>query len=116
MARAIYEYTRLGYTVLIPMTDSNKYDIVIEKDGCFKRVQVKTTSLREPSSKPGVYRAIIESRGGVQANKVIQRKSGDYDILFVMTVEDGCWSIPEDVITAKSTITVGTAKYQSYKL
>ena len=31
----------LGYTILIPLTEHSAYDIVVEKDGMFKRVQVK---------------------------------------------------------------------------
>lgn len=31
-ARAIYEYTRLGYTVARTLFDSAKFDLIIEKD------------------------------------------------------------------------------------
>lgn len=117
VARALYEYSRLGYTVLTPLTDCNTYDIVVEREGVFQRVQVKTTSLREPKSREGVYRVIIESRGGGGKNpKVTKRCQGDYDLLFVMTVDGDCWSIPEEVITSSAALAVGTPKYQSYKL
>ena len=116
IARAIYEYTKRGYSVLLPLTDSNKYDLVLEKDGIFSRVQVKTTSLKEPSSKPGVYRAILEARGGGGNHpKVVKRQNGDYDILFILTVDDECWSIPEVAITAHASLAVGTEKYSQFK-
>ena len=30
VSKAIYEYTRLGYTVLLPFSDSDKYDLFID--------------------------------------------------------------------------------------
>jgi len=45
-ARAIYEYTCLGYTVSRTIFDSAKYDLIIDDGTCLARVQVKTTSFR----------------------------------------------------------------------
>jgi len=42
VAKAVYEYTKRGYTVLMPMSDSDKYDMVVD-DGDLHKVQVKTS-------------------------------------------------------------------------
>jgi hypothetical protein len=38
-----------GKTVLIPFGDSNRYDLVIEDENVFKRIQVKTGKLKNGS-------------------------------------------------------------------
>ena len=43
VARAIYEYSRRGYTVLLPASDSDKYDMVVDVNGTLYKVQVKTS-------------------------------------------------------------------------
>ena len=44
LSMAINYFTVNGYTVSIPMNDTQWYDIVIEKDGVFQTVQCKATS------------------------------------------------------------------------
>lgn len=36
-----------GYTILIPLTEHSTYDLVAEKDGIFKRVQVKYRAAKD---------------------------------------------------------------------
>lgn len=43
LGRAIAYYTEKGYTVMLPLNDTQKYDLVIDKDGLLQRVSVKTT-------------------------------------------------------------------------
>lgn len=40
-SKAIYEFTKLGYNILQPFGDNCRYDLVIEKDMKFERIQVK---------------------------------------------------------------------------
>ncbi|HKU66438.1 MAG TPA: group I intron-associated PD-(D/E)XK endonuclease [Candidatus Baltobacteraceae bacterium] len=44
--RVMHDLVRAGYLVSIPFGEDRRYDIVIEKDGAFSRVQVKTGRLR----------------------------------------------------------------------
>lgn len=37
---------RMGYRIVIPYGENHRYDIVIEREGAFARVQVKTGRLR----------------------------------------------------------------------
>lgn len=45
--RVMHDLVRAGYFVSIPFGEDHRYDIVIEKDGIFSRVQVKTGRLRK---------------------------------------------------------------------
>ena len=44
VSQAIATFTKLGYDVLIPLTESTAYDLAVDVDGCLKRIQVKYTS------------------------------------------------------------------------
>ena len=46
-AQAIATFTRLGYDVSIPITESAKYDLIVDTPGGLKRVQVKYSSDRK---------------------------------------------------------------------
>lgn len=104
-ARAIYEYTRLGYGVSRTLFDSMKYDLIIDDGFSLKRVQVKTTRYRVKS---GYYEATLKTSGGNRySNKISPRQDGDYDVLFVLAENGCCWSIPVSQIQGKNSITLG---------
>jgi HJR/Mrr/RecB family endonuclease len=44
LGQAIAWFTRNSYTVSLPLTDSQDYDLIVDKDNVLYRVQVKTTS------------------------------------------------------------------------
>jgi PD-(D/E)XK endonuclease len=44
-AIVLAELLKAGYVVLLPFGDNQRYDLVIEKDGSFHRVQCKTAHL-----------------------------------------------------------------------
>jgi hypothetical protein len=44
--RVMHDLVRAGYLVSIPFGEDHRYDLVIEKDGKFESVQVKTGRLR----------------------------------------------------------------------
>ncbi len=125
IARAIYEYTKMGYTVLIPLSDSDKYDLVIDDDDTLKRVQVKTSRCKARSykgyNKTG-YQVNLATKGGNRTiNKIRGRETTDYDLLFVLLETGECWSIPTEALgNIKHSIIVGAigtnAGYTEYKL
>lgn len=41
------EFMKLGYVVLLPFGDNQPYDLVVEKDGKFYRIQCKTGKLKK---------------------------------------------------------------------
>ena len=115
-ARAIYEFTKLGYTVSRPLHTHVPYDLIVDKDGVLSRVQVKTTSQVVRDSTHS-YTVQISTSGG--NTKVHTRKPFDttlVDMLFVLTVDDRCWIIPTTEITAGTALLVGTPKYEQYQI
>lgn len=77
VAQSIATFTRLGYDVLIPLTESAAYDIAVEKNGLIKRVQVKYSSNREVD-----LRRIHSNSSGYVVNKT---KKNAYDWLYILT-------------------------------
>ena len=112
-AKAIYEYTRLGYGVCRTLFDSMKYDLIIDCNGQLKRVQVKTTRFK---TKYGVYQVALKTTGGNQScTTVHKRKDEDYDVLFVLADNGDSWSIPVTEFEAKTTLNLGE-QFDKFKL
>lgn len=115
VARAVYEYTKMGYTVLLPTSDSDKYDLVIDDHERLLRVQVKTSRCK---TKHGGYAINLKTSGGnTKQNTIRKRSESDYDMLFVLIETGECWNIPSDKLgSAGSSIVVGAHKYSEYKV
>jgi len=86
---------RHGLQVFKPLGDSARYDAVVENQGSFVRVQVKSTTCRKP---PGYY--ICSVRPSLASTPY---KRGEFEFL-------ACYVIPEDlwyIIPAKVVLTGG---------
>jgi len=115
VARAVYEYTKMGYTVLMPLSDSDKYDMIVDSGEQLLKVQVKTSRCKSPS---GGYTINLKTSGGnTKTNTIRNRNPNDYDLLFAL-VEDGrCWNIPSVQLgNAGSSIVVGVSKYIEFQV
>jgi hypothetical protein len=80
-AQAIATFTRLGYDVLIPITESASYDIVVDTSDGLKRVQVKYSSDRKDD-----LRNIHSNSNGYVVKKA---KQDSYDWLYVLYENNG---------------------------
>jgi hypothetical protein len=79
LVKAIADLTEKGISVCIPISESETYDLIAEKDGICKRVQVRYASL----SKATVIvklRSIWTNGEGYQTRS---RKKQDFDILAI---------------------------------
>lgn len=102
LSRAIYEFQKMGYTISLPMTENQKYDLVIDNGQGLKRVQVKTTQYK---SKYGTFTVNIKTCGGNRSgHKLHYFDNKSCELLFVLTGEDDVYIIPTSEITAKSTL------------
>lgn len=116
-ARAIYEYTKMGYIVSKPLCDSAKYDIIVDDEITLKRVQVKTSQCVSGTGNGKAYSInLVTSGGNTSTNTRRKPEDGDYDELFVLTEMDECWMIPSEHTVGKSMIVVGNTKYNEYKI
>lgn len=96
-------FAAVGYTVLLPTTDSQDFDIaLVTHDGFIQRVQVRCTRRKTSSGK---YRVNVSLSGGGKLLKTAQQLA--YDALAVVTTEGDVYLIPKNVITVKETLTLG---------
>ncbi|MGZ8924486.1 MAG: group I intron-associated PD-(D/E)XK endonuclease [Nitrososphaeraceae archaeon] len=121
----MYEFTKLGYTVLVPLSDSDKYDLIIDTGVSVLKVQVKTSSSKPKvtadrrSGRCRYHVQLCTSGGNTKKHTVQLRQDYHYDILFVVVETGQCWSIPMSALTANRSIIVDTTdicKYNQYKL
>jgi hypothetical protein len=81
-----------GYVVLIPQNSSLRYDIVVEKDGIFQRVQIKTGRLLDneavyfsASSKDPLTKADVPYHGHIDLFAIYCPHNQQ---IYVMPVQD----------------------------
>lgn len=124
-ARAIYEYTRLGYVVSKPLSESCPYDLIVDDhSGTLKRVSVKTSKQRTQAAKRGwnssAYIVKLYTSGGNTKNAFVRKATDhtNYELLFILTEDGACWSIPSTELDDKGVIQVGSeqSKYNQYRL
>ena len=103
---AISYYCRKGYTVSIPLTDSQEYDLIVE-NGDLQRVQVKTTAFKAPS---GNFAVNLRTMGGNQKEYWCKKMDKSrVDIVFVVTSDNESYAIPTNEIKANSSIVLSEA-------
>ena len=100
LGMAIAYYTSICVPVMIPLNDTQKYDLVVELDGKLKKVQIKTT---RGKSKSGKYAVQLKHSGGSDNKKaIVNFDNTESDILFVVTIDGDLYQIPSEQITAKT--------------
>ncbi len=112
---AIAWYSVKGYTVSVPLTDNQDYDLVVDDGSGVKRVQVKTTYHKNPN-KVGGYIALLKTCGGNRSGigKIKHFNNKSCDILFAVCDDGSKYAIPASKIKAKASICLSA--YQDYKL
>ena len=112
LGMAIAYFTTNGYVVSIPLNDTQDYDLVIEKDGNLKTVQVKSTGCKTAN---GIYQVALKSCGGTNGGTYKTLIDTKIDFLFVLNEKSEMYLIPKDEITNKSTLNL-CDKYIKYKV
>lgn len=108
---AIGYFSINGYTVSVPLNDTQDYDLVIEKDGKLETVQVKSTDCK---TKYGVYQVALKSCGGTKGKTYKTVVNTKVDKLAIITKELNIYIIPIKDIKNKSTLNL-CSKYDVYK-
>ena len=112
LGRAIAYYTEKCYTVMVPLNDTQKYDLVIDKDGLLQRVSVKTT--QNIVNKKNEFSVLLKKCGGSSGNaKIHLFNNNECDILFVLTITGIMYEIPSKEINVKNSLTL-TKKWNKY--
>ena len=112
VGQAIAWFTRNSYTVSIPLTDSQDYDLIVDKESKLYKVQIKTTSFK---TEYGIYNVSLTVKGGNRsgAGKIKKFDKSKVDLLFILTSDNEVYVIPSDIVGVNS-INLGE-KFQAYK-
>ena len=86
-----------GYTVSIPLNDTQWYDFIIEKDGIFYTVQCKATGSQDNAIS-------LKSSGGTKGSTYDNILNHKIDLLFCLDKDKNIFVIPvEDIRTNGNT-------------
>jgi len=89
-----------GYDVLLPFDRRGKYDLVIIKDGQFKKVQVKRANWTNPPHTTSKYlRVMTSSRGVIYTPE-------DIDLFAFLDCDKRVWLVPVEEVGDKKIISL----------
>ena len=109
---AIAYYSSNGYTVSIPLNDTQDYDLIVDKDNNLKKVQVKATSCKTKYNKYQVSLKSCEGTKGTTYKTVIET---NIDEVFIITDAMDMYLIPIKEINNKSTLNL-CEKYEKNRI
>lgn len=103
VAKAIAWFTRNGYNVSIPVSETQRYDLIVERGGTCYRVEVKSTTNRDVD---------LRTNGGNQSGHGVSNilSTEDAELLYASTA-DGEFILPVFLIGGRQTI-IPPQKYQ----
>jgi hypothetical protein len=111
LGAAIAYFSLLGYTVSIPLSDSQDYDLIVDFNGKLNKVQVKTSNSKQTN---GSFRVTLKVSGGNKSRASIKRFCDNTcDYLFVLLSNGNKYLIPRADIRSDTTITIGI-DYQEF--
>lgn len=99
VSRAIASFTKMGYDVSLPLTESASYDLIVDVNGKLKKVQVRFCSVKEVP----LRRIHSNSKGYV----IKKTKPNAYDWLYILK-EKGEEYLIKKCLVGRSTITPGS--------
>ena len=115
LTMAINYFTVKGYTVSLPINDTQWYDLIIEKDGVFETVQCKATQTIDGTID-------FRSTGGTKGTEYDNLKNhSELDWLFCVDKDLNMWLFPVKELTNKNRIKLRTEPtknnqgFQTYK-
>ena len=114
LGQAVGWFAANGYTVALPLTDSQDYDLIVDNGEQLLRVQVRTTRVRRPT---GIYEVGLRVKGGnlSGAGRVKHFDPGRVELLYVLTESGDQYVIPTGTITNRSSVNLGV-KYRMYQV
>jgi hypothetical protein len=115
MGVAIGWFATQGYTVCVPLTDSQPYDLVVENGEGLKRVFVRTTTQLSKRGN-GVYNCGLRTQGGNKSQFTIRKFDQKCADLVFIVCGDGCkFLLSSHEVKTQTTISLGK-KYEKFKV
>ena len=112
LGRALAYYTANGIPIMLPLNDTQKYDLVVDKDDKLLRVSVKTTQAKNKNG--SCYVVLLKNCGGSSGKSVIRKfDNTSIDIVFVVTIDGSMYEIPSNEIEITGSLTL-TSEWDKY--
>lgn len=92
LSMAINYFTINGYTISLPLNDTQWYDLVVEKDGKFYSVQCKATQTSDDT----INMRSVGGTKGTEYDNILNHSELDY--IFAVNKKLECWLIPMSAI------------------
>lgn len=108
---AIAYFGSNGWNVSLPLNDTQDYDLIIEKNNIFQKVQCKATRCKNKNNT--FYIVQLRSTGSHKIYGTVKDSSAD--LLFVLTKEKQMYLIPINEITQSTSLTLNP-DYDQYKI
>lgn len=108
-----------GYMVSLPV-DPTYYDLIVESDEGLKKVQVKTTTFRDPASGcwvVNVSRTAYDGESSLNSGgrrKTVSYESSQVDIFFILTSDGSVYLVPLEALGSVKRINLDI-KYAKYR-
>ena len=104
LSLAIAYFGTNGYTISLPLNDTQWYDMIVEKDGVFQTVQCKFTASKNNEIS-------LKSCGGTKGDAYDNVLNHPLDLLFCANQDMDLWLIPmEDLRQAGNTRSISLRK------
>lgn len=116
IAVAIAYFGANGYTVSLPLNDTQNYDLVVDIDGILKKVQVKATNYINAAKS---YVISLRTVSGTTRKVTKTVCDTDVDLLFCLVGDGSMFLIPIDKAHNRNTINLRTDvcnKYSQYQV
>jgi hypothetical protein len=112
MAMAIAYFGANGYTVNIPLNDTQDYDLIVDDGKEILKISVKSTGSLTPY---GIYTVSLKSCGGTNGKEYARVGRGSSDYLFVLCGNKDMYLIPKQIYKEQATLNL-REKMKEYKI
>lgn len=100
-----------GYTVSIPLNDTQEYDLIVDDGTKLMKISCKATGAH---SKSGASIVGLRNCGGTNGSVYGRECEKNNDFVFVINECGDMWLLPQNILTSNSMV-LGD-KYSQYKL
>lgn len=112
LGMAIAYYTSNGFRVLLPLNDTQKYDLVFDDGSKLNKVSIKTTRRKNKNKK--FFEVQLKNTGGSSGTTKIRNfDKNDCDFVFVLTISGIMYQIPSKIINSHTSLVL-TNNYDEY--
>lgn len=112
---AIAYFLSKGYTVSNPLTENQKYDLIVENGDNLSRVQIKTSGFI-PKGNPNFEVRLSTGGGFSKKRKIYKFDKTKVEYLFVLLSNGHLYLIPSKDIHNKHSLTINPKKYKKYRV